>query len=52
MDGQDNKKFFGVVTRLPRPPFLFALCLVFGMGAGVIFDRWMLAGLCAVRCCF
>lgn len=42
MDGQDNKKFFGVVTRLPRPPFLFALCLVFGMGAGVIFDRWML----------
>ncbi|HUA64366.1 MAG TPA: S41 family peptidase [Alphaproteobacteria bacterium] len=42
MDGQNNDKFFGPVSRLPRPAFLFALCLVFGMGTGVIFDRWML----------
>jgi carboxyl-terminal processing protease len=25
-----------------RPPFLLAFCFVFGLGAGVIFDRWEL----------
>jgi len=29
----------------PRPAFLFALCLVFGMGAGVVADRWTVASL-------
>ncbi|HEX5398182.1 MAG TPA: S41 family peptidase [Verrucomicrobiae bacterium] len=36
-----NKLTAPTTPRL-RPPFLLALCLVFGLGTGVFFDRWML----------
>jgi carboxyl-terminal processing protease len=37
----DNRLSAPKTPRL-RPPFLLAFCLVFGLGTGVFFDRWML----------
>lgn len=40
--GRRNHKFFGLSNRTVRPALLLTFCLVFGMGTGVIVDRWML----------
>lgn len=40
-DGRDDQ-WSGPSAWMPRPGFLLLLCLVLGMGAGVIFDRWVL----------
>jgi carboxyl-terminal processing protease len=41
-DSRNDNKLSTLPTPRLRPPFLLALCLVFGMGTGVLFDRWML----------
>ncbi len=42
MNDESNDKLSGPSARMPRPAFLLLLYLVLGMGAGVIFDRWVL----------
>jgi carboxyl-terminal processing protease len=42
MNGENNKKLSWRSARMPRPLFLLVLCLVAGMGMGVILDRWVL----------
>jgi carboxyl-terminal processing protease len=42
MNGVNDQKLSWRSAGMPRPVFLLVLCLVAGMGAGVIFDRWVL----------
>jgi carboxyl-terminal processing protease len=42
MNDENHGKLSSPSTRMLRPAFLMVLCLVVGMGAGVIFDRWVL----------
>ena len=39
MSDENDDKLFGLSARMPRPAYLMFLCLVVGMGSGVIFDR-------------
>lgn len=41
MNGNDQQ-FYAQGPRRLRPPFQLALCLVFGLGLGMLFDRWVL----------
>lgn len=42
MNGKRDEGSFGLFPQRPRPVFLIVLCLVAGLGAGVIFDRFVL----------
>ena len=42
MNDKNDDQLFGPSARTPRPAMLMLLCLVVGMGAGVIFDRQLL----------
>lgn len=42
MNDESDKTWFGLSSRKPRAVFLMALCLVVGLGAGVILDRLVL----------
>ena len=42
MNNKSDDKLSGRSIQTPRPAFLLLLCLVLGMGTGVIFDRWVL----------
>jgi carboxyl-terminal processing protease len=39
MNVENDDQLFGPSARTPRPALLMLLCLVVGMGAGVVFDR-------------
>lgn len=42
MNADNNDKRPNPIPRRLRPPFQLAFCLVFGLGAGMLFDRWEL----------
>jgi carboxyl-terminal processing protease len=42
MNDESDDKLSGLFIRMPRPVFLMVLCLVLGMGTGVVFDRRVL----------
>lgn len=42
MDAKSERESFRPPPRRLRPPFQLALCLVFGLGVGMLFDRWVL----------
>ena len=42
MNSENDDRLFGPAARTPRPAFLMVLCLMVGMGAGVLFDRQVL----------
>jgi carboxyl-terminal processing protease len=42
MNNEKNGRTIWPARRWPRPAFLMVFCLVVGMGAGVILDRWLL----------